>query len=360
MLIQTIRRSLVLILATMTLGVALVFIIAWAALKPVHQKNGFSRKIVSDKPLKLYSVKKNSSIIGIAGATEHHLYFKTTDPTKLWITETNLQNGKLVTLSIPNNKRISSAFNIIVDSPIVHVMAGNGPAIIKTHLNNRITSVYRFPRTLFTRGVRLSPHTYAIRGFDTVNKRLSQVFLKGNPSTGEVIRKVRLSESDNIANLITDGYLNYDEQTHLLVYVSFYKNTIVCLDTNLNLVKSYCTIDTISSYKVAAGQIKKSITNAAPARIINSKIRTYGGKLFVISKLKADNEKDDEFIRNAVVDVYSLERDEYINSFYIPRLKAEKLLDYKIIKNTAVVVYENHVILYQISPDNNSVSLLRK
>ncbi|MEI9809093.1 MAG: hypothetical protein WDO16_15210 [Bacteroidota bacterium] len=270
----------------MASAIGLVSLLAWIALKPINQKNGFNRKFIATELSMLKAVEKDDIVIGIAGATGYHIYFKTKDPATLWVTDRNLENGKYITLSVPNNQRIASAFYTVVDSPTVHIMAGNGPAVIKADLNGGASSIKKFPTAVFTRAVVIGPNSYVFRGFDTTKKRVGQIFIKGNPFTGELVREKNITDKGkDAAGITTDGYLNYDAKTSLLTYSSYYRNQFFCLDTNLNLIYTGHTIDTVSTFQVEAGQVGTKITNTSPARTINSKSRVANGKLYIISKV---------------------------------------------------------------------------
>lgn len=343
-----IKKPFFLIPAIMVAAVALVSILAWVALKPIYQSNGFNRKFADVSLVFVEGENKDIKVIGISGTTRNHIYFKTTNPAMLWVTDDHLKNGKYVSLlNVPNNLRIASSFITTVDSPVVYIMAGNGPAVIKACLNGDPATIDRFPAAYFTRATRISATSFVFRGFDSKEKGASQIFIKGNKQTGELQRKNNITEKSNDAGITTDGYLNYDETTNLVLYVSYYRNRFFCLDTNLNLVYSKHTIDTVSTFQVEAGQQGNVITNTSPARIINGKGRVANGKLYNISKLQADNENGDEFAKNVTVDVYDIMNGEYLQSFYIPYYKREKVSDFKVMGNKLIVLYKNYSVIYQ-------------
>jgi hypothetical protein len=351
MSIQMIKKPLFLIPVIMAAAVGLVAILAWNALRPINQKNGFKRDFIASELRRLDLETMKGNVSSIAGVTDHHVYFKTKDPSQVWVTDNTLQNGKYVTLNVPNHPRIASAFFISVDSPLVHVMAVNGPAVIKTDMNGGRTTAHKFPTALFTRAIVIGPDSYVFRGFDTTEKSGKQIFIKGNPRTGELQRKKNIAETEaDRAGLVTDGQLAYDERSHRIMYVSHYQNRFFCLDTNLNLVYSGHTIDTMSTYRIEAGKVNDMVTNTSPARLINSKTRIENGKMFILSKLPADNEEGKVFAHNAAVDIYDVINGSYMGSFYIPFYKREKISDFKIKRNTIIVLYKTYVARYGLPP----------
>jgi hypothetical protein len=230
-----IRKHLIGIACVMIAAISLVSILGWTALRYVNKKSGFERNIVQPN-IKLMSVmRKNNLVTNIAGNTNSHIYFKTKDPSTIFATNAYLQDARFIRLHVPNNNRVSSLFYCTVDSPFVYIMAGNVPAVFKTNINSGETTTAGLPGTVFTRSVNISSNTYVFRGFDK-NLKSDQVFIKGNAVSGEQTTEKSISEKNHDAGFSTDGRLHFDHKTKRLVYVEFYKNRLICLDTNLNLI----------------------------------------------------------------------------------------------------------------------------
>ena len=214
------RNTIVKITLTMLAATSLVGLLAWMALRPINQKNGFNRHFLAASLELLQVTKKDEAVNGIAGTRGQQFYFRTNSPARLWITDNNLQNGHFINLGVPAHRRIASAFYCEVDSPIVHIMAGNGPAIIQAPLSGEPARIFRFPRGLFTRAVRLSASTYVFRGFDTMAGNAGQFFIKGNPFTGVISREEIAASHTDAVGISSDGHMNYDASTSRLFYVS--------------------------------------------------------------------------------------------------------------------------------------------
>lgn len=341
------------ILTIMLTAISMVASLAWISLREVNRNNGFTRAFSVTGLVQLNVKEKEKTIVGICGATPYHIYFKTADPARLWVTDNLLENGKYITLNIPNGARVSSAFSTEVDSPFVNVMAGNVPGIIKADINGGPPFLSRFPTALFTRAVVISNDTYLFRGFDTTEKLAGQIFIKGNTQTRELKRAPRIVDQGlDRAGISTDGYLNYDQQTGLLMFVSFYRNKFFCIDTNLNLIYASHTIDTMTNFQVETGESSNFITNTTPTREINDLGRASNGQLYNLSKLRADNEMTGRFSSNAVIDKYDIRTGKYNGSLYIPYYKREKISDFRIVGDKLLVLYRSYLILYQLPRGN--------
>jgi len=329
----------------MLVAVGLVAVLAWKALKPINDKTGFNRKLLIKELEIMKAVDKPQNVLDFAGFTNHHLYFKTKNPAKVYITDSDLQNDNYIELNIPINRKIASRFSCIVDSPAVYVLAGNLPGILKTQPGDSCKS-YQFPNAIFTRTALISPNSFALRMFEGTD----QIFAKGNPSTGELLKEKNISEKNKDAGISTDGALFYDRQSNLLAFVQYYKNEIICLDTNLNFVKKIKTIDINSRSSIKAAEIKKEgvITSLTPKRLLNASASIHNGLLFINSKIKGDNETKEAFTNNFSIDIYDIKNSLYKGSFYIPVYKNDQMTNFLITANSIVVIYKKYLVTYKL------------
>jgi len=334
----------------MAIAIIAIAIVSWTAIKPAYEKNGFNRQLAHTS-LTLANVtnKEDGGITDISGITPSHIYFSTRIPGKLWVTDNNLENGHYITIHIPGDPKTISAFTCIVDSPTIYILEGNTPAVITGQLVNNETKEYKFSRAAFTRAIAITPYSYIVRGLDSTAPG-DQIFIKHSVANGETKRANNLVERRHDLGISTDGFLNYDPCTHLAIYTSYYCNKFLCIDTSLNLVYTGHTIDTVASYGLKAGITGHTLTNASPITVINSSNCTYNGKLYNVSRLKADNETAESFDDNSAIDIYDIKTGHYDGSIYVPSYKSEKIKSFKVGGNSLVVNYKNYIARYQLAP----------
>lgn len=357
---KKIIRPVIYITTTMTLAIVVVVALYLKASEPIRQKNGFSRQFTQPAiQTNAIDLKLRGEIMSICGATGSRIYFQTKNPEQLMVTDRQLRGRHFLSLSVPydktlpSDKKIASRFHFLVDSPRINIFAGNVPAILTGDFSTKKPELHRFPSSLFIRAVAIAPRSVVLRGFDTATHPTDQILMKGDPVSGVMQRKNNLPEQrgDMIS---TDGLLHYDAASHLLAYVYFYSNRILCLDTNLNLVYKGHTIDTFTTYQTKAGSIPSGntaiYTKIAPTRFVNRESCVADGKLFNYSALKSDNESDREFANNSVIDVYNLKDGAYQHSFYIPVFRNERLKRFRVFDNLIVVIYNNYIVTYRLPP----------
>lgn len=347
---QLSRKHILASIGVMMIAVSLVTVLAWRAVKPTYKKNGFKRNFLATTLEQVSITKKYEDVLDISGVSQSTIYFKTTNPGKLFTTDRKLQKKKYITLKAPVNEKIASAFSVEVDSPFVYITANNGPGIIKGNLIDKNLTFYQFPAGIFTKSARISNSEYIIRGFDSTLKGKGQLFIKGSPELGTLTRKQGLiDQNGDVMGLATDGYLLYDKVTKHLIYVLFYQNTFYCFDTGFNKLYTGKTIDTVSANQLHAGIVSNNVYSRTNAiRTVNDKGTVANGILFNISRLNADNEEPEAPEKETVIDMYSIKNGSYEGSFYIPHIKKQRVRYFKIVDDYLIALYNKTIAIYKL------------
>jgi len=122
------------------------------------------------------------------------------------------------------------------------------------------------------------------------------------------------------------------------------------MDTNLNLIVKARTIDTITKREIQTVHVGSSYTMKQPPPFVNYAGAVSAGKLYLQSKLKADNEFPLDFAENTIVDVYNLTNGTYRVSFYIPYLNGKNPSRFHVIDKKLYAVYGKNVVVYDLNP----------
>lgn len=345
MFLLFIKTPFFLILTSMLAAIVLVSILAWSALMPLNEKRGFDRKIIAQEMQLLSVSDKPADVFDFAGITAHHIYFKTKDPSKIYETGMQLQNGKYLDINIPNDKGIASMFNCMVDSPYTYIAAPNARLLVKAKPGDS-PIIYKLPESIFVRAVLLSDNSIAVRMFD----QLDLVFAKQNLNTGELKKENNISEKKKDGGISTDGALYYDKKTGFLVGMQTYGTEITVLDTNLNLIRRIKTINPDNSFDMKVGKVSadNSMTSLSPKQAINISGCVSNGYLYNNSLMKADNETLSFLENNSIIDIYNLKTGESNGSFYLPAYKGEKARKLKVIDSFLLVLYKKYMAVYKL------------
>lgn len=314
--------------------------------KPNNNLNGFTRKF-NVTAIKLYNEIFPTPVIDIAGITDSSIYFTTPDPDKILRSNYNLKNPHLINLNISNTKRLKTNFNTIVKYPNIYIFGSNVPSFIQYDLTTGKEAIHKLDRG-FSKNALLSPGSIVVRGFDSTRENM--ILRKINLRTDNIVEDDNIIDRNNDGGFSTDGKILYDSSTNTLIYVHFYSNKLIFLDTNLNLIHSGNTIDTFSAYQAKAiskvSGSKKAFSFVSPPKLINLYSTVQDRKLYVLSLLRADNEANFEI--NSTIDVYDIKRKEYEGSIHIPKFDKQELHKFKIYKDHIICLFKGAVAIFKL------------
>lgn len=341
----------VFLLCTLTL----LIIIRWSN-KPNVVRNGFARQILISDPQQLHKSDIATPLYQLAGSSGNKLFFYGIDPRLIFITDTNLKIIDTIRAALPLSPKTSRAFEIIIDSAHLDFYAKNLAEIARYDLNDltKISQVVQIQSPILTRIVPISPEKIALRAFDSSQR--FQVFKIANRTNGEILKATPVRDTlAQDGGFASDGLIKYDELSNRIIYMNFYNNEFICMDTSLNIVYEGHTIDTFSNTNVAvrnSAALRKegrgSIMPSVPLKVINKECDVSDGKLYIMSRLKADNENTADFDQNSNIDIYDIATGSYRGSFYIPNANGKKARSFRVFNNYIVALYGESVIKYSL------------
>lgn len=332
-----------LILLSISLGIFFfLFSLVRTTAFPNKNKNGFTRKL---KKATIELLSQNTSggpYSELCGTTRTNIFLSVANPQYLVMKDKSSSKETIFFIPVP---KIDNLINhaLVVDSPAVYFFANNIPALYYGHLyGNKIDSIH-FQTNTFSRSALITTSSLVICTYDSSleNQELEKINIRDGK-----IQKRSLS----LKSFSNDGILKFDKADKLIFFLQYYSNRFSCLDTNLNLLYTSRTIDTTNSNPVSINKVVgKTETRFVPnkaRKIINSNCAAENGFLFVLSRIKADNEIDSDFENNSVIDVYTASSGRYFSSFYIPDVMGEKMRSFMVQGHLIYALYKKHVFIY--------------
>ncbi len=307
----------------------------------------FERNLISViKGVKVMDIRYNSFYF--AGFTGVHLYLGNKTASKYLLrVNTPLTDTQSIHLQIHKQDLKKGTYKVTVDSTNFYLMDGNTRTIIKGR-----TGEWRGKRDLigvpyFSQNIPVNDHTMICRfvSFKTHTNSLRKVSYTLPPITNGTLLKKQV---DGI--FCTDGLLQYHKQLNLLSYLYFYRNEILLMDTNLNLIKKIKTIDPVDTAKFKVSKIESDqrITFSSPPLMVNANSSNYGNLMFVESKIQAKNDQEVRFKNSMTIDVYDLIKQRYLYSFYIRNYESQKTRQFQVIGNYIFTLSDQYLIRYSI------------
>ena len=313
-----------------------------------YEHNSFNRSFHSD-PMDLsgnLDLKYNSYYL--AGTTTNHIYLgNSTAPTHLLIADISLKDIQRVQLKL--ERFLYKSILVKVDSPYFYLMDGTIPFIYKGNVNDWYGNRYMHDTTFFLEAIPISNHSFALRAMTTESNE--NVLAKKTMSPSHLKYSTNILEKQIDGIFCTDGMLHYDKYSSNLVYMYFYRNQFMCIDTSLNLLYKANTIDTISQAQIKVANIRSEerITMASPPLLVNRASCVSNGWLFINSNLLAKNEDKKAFDQAAVIDVYNLQEGRYKFSFYIPDYKEKRVRSFEVSDYTLITLYDHYILTYKLN-----------
>ncbi len=315
-----------------------------------RNKNSFNRIFPPHVILKTLSLNIgdiNGSIIGQTSNTVYITDYK--NPSHLFIANMNLNYSQSVQLSLPKLN--------IFDSSQIMIRADSSNLFIVDKLSSSIFQCSDIHRGIFkplknfefssSEAIIISGESAILRTYQGSTQ--NSILAKLNWNKHPFLASANILEKQVDGFFCTDGNLLIDRKTNRLIYTYFYRNRFLCLDTNLHIIYTSKTIDTNTRSKIQVRTVHKQKILAAPPVIVNELAAFSGNSILICSAVKADNEDQDAFRNNIVVDVYDSRNGRYRFSFYLPKINNSSIISFILDDTKLFTIQGNSLIRYDLN-----------
>jgi len=148
-----------------------------------------------------------------------------------------------------------------------------------------------------------------------------------------------------------EGHLHYDLLTDRVIFLYQYRNSYIVADKKLKLLFKGKTIDTISRVALKSEHVKSrnEIRLVDRPITVNQSSAVYGNLLFVQSLVRGRYEASKTWEVSSVIDVYNIEDNAYISSFYVYDREGKKLRDFFVIHDMFYGFIGKSLVRYRLS-----------
>lgn len=328
-------------------SVTVVYLLYVFSTKDAGRNNGFSRFYLKNEISLVKSIDLHYNSYYVAGLTTNNIYLgNTTAPRKITIFDHSLNQKRERILKVEDDLKYSDP-KLIVDSPYFYLYDWG----MKTILHGRLSDLvaYTFPNAIFfAEAAPISFNSIILRA---LQEPLRVYFFCKENNTNGISNKANLLIPQIDGSFSTDGMLRYDQKNGLLVYVYYYRNQYLCMDTSLHLLFKANTIDTNRYAKIKLAKIESDhiIKLAEPPLMVNHRCFVSDYYLFINSSLRADNEKVEDFKKASVIDVYNLRTKKYEHSLYLNEIKKNKLSSFWVNGDELIALSGSELYLYHLA-----------
>lgn len=339
------RKPVYILLSLFVASFAIIGVLAFISKNAIVKENGFNRRLLTPVLTPRKQVTFPVMISRLIGKQADKIYFQEENPLEIFSTNLSLDSLNTIKLPLPIDKEQGLNTRMYIQDRYLYLACRNVPSIISYDLNTG--SVFNHAlSTSFNQEAIISTDHFILRARDP--QLLSHRFVKLDLNNKDSLPEDNFSDRKSIGGFETAGILYYDTATKQACYTYFYQNGFICMDSNLNVTLKARTIDTVTHRNVKVARVGRSITMKQPAQAINYNGCVADGKLFLQSRLKADNEYELDFNENSMIDVYNLKNGDYKGSFYIPAYKGRKAHQFKVINHQLYALYDKTVVLYDM------------
>lgn len=333
------------------LSIALIAILYNRSENIMHHHNNFTRRFphfpaVLDKEIEL----KSNSYYYFAGSNKGKIYLGNyAAPLQILELDSVLNTKTLHKIKLDRMKLPFNSIQIKILGDKFYLVDGNVPCFFKGKISDWNANYIMQGTSFFSQFEPLDSANIAIRsilkktktntlGIQNLNDTLA---LKFEPN---LIQK----QVDGVFD--TDGLMHFDKISKRVVYVYAHRNQFIVTDSKLTLNYLGNTIDTISKAQIEVATISNSgVTKlAAPPLIVNKTSAVYNNLLFVNSNLPGKFEDLEMWKKASIIDVYNLNNNSYLLSFYIYDANNKKIKHFYVNQNYLYALIDNKLVSYKL------------
>ena len=241
------------------------------------------------------------------------------------------------------------SIQIKVKSPHFYMYDGSVPVIYRGRLDDSLARTISYADCYFSQlEVIDSVHfVFRTQSTETRTQILGKLALEQDP---KVILNHELLEKQIDGVFDTDGQLLRDDITGELVYIYFYRNQFMVVDSSLHLSRRLHTIDTISRAQVQVRSLSDGRHKMeAPPLQVNKRSVVHNRLLFNESNLMGKYESREMWNQTAIIDMYRIDRQEYLGSFYVPNRGGHKMARMIVTDEHLFVLSGNEIVRYRFA-----------
>jgi len=316
----------------------------------IHNENPFIRRFPPHPAEFSNSIDLKYNSFYFAGFSSKRLYLGNySTPSKIISLNENLGDWQVKNIQF-NPKDIP--FKIVtaaVKDSFFYLVDGSVPKIFRGSLKDWKINKELKGTPYFNRAVPLDSTNIVFRSNN--GKKLTSVlgvYTSAKIPSINYNKKLLQKQLDGIFD--TDGTLLYSEKMHKIIYVYYYRNEYIVADKSGHLSFRGNTIDTTKHAKIKVSTLKKGTQYAmsSPSYAINAHAAVWQNLLYVHSTAKGRYENKTLREKSFVIDVYDLNKNNYLFSFPIYHTSSNKLDSILVTDTNLYAIIGNDLVVYEL------------
>jgi hypothetical protein len=348
-------RTLVILLCITLVNTILVFSLFWYRSDIRDTTYNFKRTFYADRisPIERIATLKFNSYF-IAGASEEKIFLgNSTSLRSILAVDIVSLDTQHFRITIKNfDKYLKGSYKTVIDPPFFYIMDGTQPVTFRGSTDAWNVEIQYNQSEFYTLALPISPNSFVMRsvskasGTNVLSKEMHDPYTFA--SHGELLE----TQIDGL--FCTDGMLLFNKPLNRIIYLYYYRNQFLVMDTSLNLQYRGRTIDPVDTARLSVARIRSDHSSvlATPPLLVNRVSCTYKEWLFVNSNLRAINDDKVWFKEGSVIDVYSLKNGTYSFSFYLPGYKGHKASNFRVFHHSLIALYNKYLVKFKLNEEH--------
>lgn len=314
----TYQKTLILLITSNIFATALVIGLFIQSDYIIKHANNFTRRFLLHPVLEKQTLTLENEYYYFAGEDEQYIYLGNQQyPQMLTTISKDLKTKNTIKITPKDFQYPFKNVRVTVKKPYYYLSDGTVPIIFRGKLGDPNAQRISYQDAYFSQIVVKDSVDFIIRTFNRKNKdlTLASLSLDKVPKIQfypEIIQK----QKDGVFD--SDGQLTLSTHPYKVVYLYNYRNQFTVADHNLTIENKLRTIDTIETAHIKSKRLSDGRHKMiAPALKVNEKISAISNLAFIQSALKGKNESASDWKKAKVIDIYRLDKKEYIGSFYL-------------------------------------------
>ncbi|MDP2161555.1 MAG: hypothetical protein Q8K02_13805 [Flavobacterium sp.] len=288
----------------------------------------------------------------IAGFDKNKIYLgNVTAPLTVTVIDIDSFSRENYIIQLPPTDLKFRALSLVVKAPYFYFYDGTTPVVYRGETFNWKAKQWLYKEAYFTHMVPLDSSAIAIKALSSSTIE-NIIGIVNTRDSVKVALNSNLLEKQIDGIFDTDGMLLYNESINQLVYTYYYRNQFLLIDSKLQSHSKHNTIDQTEKAQLKTANLsKKNVTVLAEKPLtVNKNTATYGDYIFINSGIMGNYEPKDMWNKASIIDVYSIEYESYLFSFYLPHQNNQAMSSFRIEEDKLVTINGHYLTIYQLKP----------
>lgn len=344
------NKSYWVLVATGILSIALIAILFTMSENIMQYHNNFTRRFPHFPAVLEKEIELKSNTYYFAGSNPGKIYLGNyTAPLQILEIDNALKTKILHRIKLDKMKLPFTSIQIKILKNNFFVVDGNVPCVFKGKITDWKASYILRGDPYFSQFVPTDSITAVFRTILKTTKT-NTLGLFNLQDTSKIKFQPKLIQKQIDGVFDTDGQTLFDKEFKRLVYVYTFRNQFIVTDSNLNLEYRGNTIDTTAHANLKVVTISNSGETklAVPPLLVNKSCAIYKNLLFNCSNLPGKHESLEMWKKASIIDVYNLENNSYLMSFYIYNSDNKKMRSFQLDGEHLYALIGKNLIAYKL------------